>query len=1051
LTICYVDFETKCILDLKTCGLDRYSKKAEVLMLGWAFDEDDVQIWEPRFGPLPKEIMAAIKSDCTLVAWNSGFERSIFKHVLGIDIPIDRWLDPSVYARTLSLPGSLQSTSDILGLGDQGKDEDGKRLIKLFCEPASMGGELTLFGITEPYFREPEKHLEDWEKFKEYCRQDVRAERKILKDLEQFVPPEIERRVWCLDQRINETGVPVNREFVKKALTLAERSKEELQTALKEKTQLENPNSRDQMLEWCRSQRYPFQSLEKASVNYALSGKNITDLCREVLLLRKEAAKTSYMKLSAILNRLGDDNYLRDQFKYLGAARTGRWSGGGGGREKGGVQFQNMPRPTKEVEKNLEKTIAQIEALDYEDIKAAHPSVITAVTSCIRSAFQSPVGKKFIVCDLSAIENRVLGWLAGEDKILQVFMDNLDPYIAFAVLMYNKTYDELLNDKEKRQISKSAVLGCFGDGTLVLTQRGWVPILDVQIKDQLWDGKEWVSHQGIVCQGRRIVVQLNGVLATPEHEILTEEGNWNTAWELLQNTQLEKKAIDLANGKLFAATEQNGTSSMSVPARNVEQKNPLTETIWNSEKQGLALFVQTKKFLNRKAASIWSSESAVGTILIDWRIGIMPFFPAAVELRTQHTDTQDAALNAISLLSMISSGTRLLWQDGIIPRCRLIGKTMMGIMREVTFGLFPQKLTTAIKKIFDGLNGTECSIRQPGFGKSTALAIAMQEQCAGKFEKDSPQKESLQTKPNVKVPTYDILNAGPRNRFTILTDKGPMIVHNCGYGLGSGVARVCKNCKTHWWAKDAMCPKKKCGSREFEYEAILKDNGYGDLMRTGLLAYAENMGVIMTPRQAYIAQQTFRKAYTKVVELWAALEAAAKQSISEGIDVTVGTVVFSRLEFGGQYILRITLPSGRSLHYMNVQLVTRSLVGADGREYEKQTIMYDGIGHGVGEVSEAEGGKGSKWGPTYSYGGKLAENITQAIARDILAYGMLLADEAGANICAHAHDEVICLADDNALDFGLDDLRYYMSQSPSWAKDLPLAAEGYCDRLYRKN
>lgn len=721
--ILHVDFETKSILDLKICGLDRYVRKAEVLMLAWAFDNDEPVIWDPRFSPLPKPVAKAIREGVTLAAWNSSFERNIFKYSLGVHIPYEQFEDPSTFARHLSLPGSLKSVGDILGLGDEGKDKEGKRLIDLFCKPVSLGGEMTLFGMTEPYFNDPEKHAEDWEKFKEYCKQDVRVERRIGKELEPFRLPELEKKVWYLDQRINEAGLPVNRGFVRKALTLAERSKTELATQLKEKTGLSNPNSRDQMLEWCRKEGYAHNSLEKGSVTAALNGSKITPLCREVLNLRKEAAKTSYKKFEAILDRLEEDDRLRHQFLYLGAARSGRWAGSG-------VQVQNLPRPTKEVENNLEETLGLIEAENYEALKSAHHSVITAVTSCVRSSFQAPEGKKLVVCDLSAIENRVLGWVAGCDPILDVFRTGRDPYVAFATKMYNQSYETLLKDKGKRQIAKPAVLGC-------------------------------------------------------------------------------------------------------------------------------------------------------------------------------------------------------------------------------------------------------------------------------------------------------------------------------GYGLGPGVEKICRTCG-HRFGYRNKCQNKKCGYDEFTFEVILMQNKYGDQVKTGLLGYAEAMGVKLTPQQAYHAQSTFRQSYPEVVQLWKDFEAAAKQVLTEGGEVQAGVVTFSRIERGSQFILRILLPSGRVLHYMNAKVKIKYGTDRDGEPYEKETIQYDGIGHGVGVVSKEDGGMGADFGPTWTYGGKLTENVVQAIARDILAEGMLLTDEMGARIVGHFHDEVAVLSDDNPFAFGLSDLQYAMSATPIWATGLPLAAEGYEGRYYRK-
>lgn len=734
--ILHVDFETSSCISLRDQGLDRYvrDKSTKVLMLAYAFGDGEIELWEPRLGQMPKELCRAINSDVTLVAWNSTFERSILREVLKINIPVERFCDPSTFARHLSLPDSLQSVGDILGLGEEGKDKEGKRLIDLFCKPhyekvrPRVTDENVLFDISplelpKPkfVFMDHKTHPEDWEKFKEYCKQDVRTERKLMHDLEPFKLPEIEKKIWYLDQRINDTGLPVNREFARKAYGLALRSKEEFATILKEKTGVENPNSGDQMLKWLGGQGYTYGSIEKNTVTVALNDARLTPLAREVLTLRAQGAKTSYTKLETLLETLYDDDFLRHQFVYLGAARTGRWAGFG-------FQFQNQPRPIKEVEDHPERAMELIDAEDYKTIKVEYPSVIGMAVSCVRSAFQAPKGKKLVVCDESAIENRVIGWLSGCQAILQVFHEGRDPYVAFGVKMYNQPYEILLKDKPKRQIAKPAVLAA-------------------------------------------------------------------------------------------------------------------------------------------------------------------------------------------------------------------------------------------------------------------------------------------------------------------------------GFGLGPGVRRVCRICGKSFGFKD-YC--KKCKTNECEFQPIMSKNKYGDLVKTGLLAYAERMGVKMTPAQAWTAWRAFRRSYPEVVEYWKVLQSAAMQVIVEGGEVRAGVVTFGMTEVLGKSVMRITLPSGRNLHYMNPSVTTREMTGDDGEPYNNTVIVYDGIGHGVATADKEDGGQGSKWGPVYTYGGKLCENIVQAIARDVLANAMLLADEAGANIIGHVHDEILVLSDDNPLDFGLEDLKYCMSVTPSWAEGLPLAAEGFESRVYRK-
>src|SRR6266702_251037 len=470
MTVLHCDFETRSLIDLPLRGLHNYVShpSTKVLMLSWAFDDDDVQLWQPHLTPeLPKEVRRAIESDVTISAWNATFERDVFQGCLGIWIDYCRWLDPMVWARHLSLPGSLDECGAILGLPpEQAKIKDGKRLIQKFSIPYTMGGEATLFGITTPDFLDWETDPDDWKLFGEYCTRDTQAEREILKRMQLLPLPHIEQRGWILDQKINDAGIPTNLQFVQNALFLAERAKEDLDRQLKQKTGLANPNSRDQILKWASAQGYPFHSMRKEFVTAAIndSSSGMSGLCREVLKLRQGSAKTSYKKYETIQNLVSADNRIRNQYLFLGAARTGRWSGTG-------FQPQNPPRPIKEVEEKYDRALELVVAADYQALKQEFSSVTDVVTSVVRSAIQAPVGNELHVCDLNAIENRVLGWLARCDGILRVFREGKCPYLSFASRMYNIPYDLLhviengkhvAKDKDakaKRQVGKPAVLG----------------------------------------------------------------------------------------------------------------------------------------------------------------------------------------------------------------------------------------------------------------------------------------------------------------------------------------------------------------------------------------------------------------------------------------------------------------------------------------------------------------------------------------------------------------------------------------------------------------
>jgi DNA polymerase len=259
------------------------------------------------------------------VAWNAAFERAILKHCLNIDSPISQWLDPSVMARYATLPPHLKGACEFLDLGSAAK-HDGSKLIRKFCMPKRDGS-----------FTQPADAPEEWETFKEYCRQDVIAEREVLRRLQkQFSLSDFERKVWMIDAEINERGAPVDMQFVTEAKKLVDVEKARLVIELKEITGLDNPNSTAQLLPWLNARGYPYFSLLKKRVDVALKNMWLDDTARHVLKLRGLLSRSSTAKLEAILERQTDSR-LRHSYKYMGASRTGRWAGEG-------VQTQNLPR-----------------------------------------------------------------------------------------------------------------------------------------------------------------------------------------------------------------------------------------------------------------------------------------------------------------------------------------------------------------------------------------------------------------------------------------------------------------------------------------------------------------------------------------------------------------------------------------------------------------------------------------------------------------------------------------------------------------------------------
>jgi len=467
----HLDFESASRVDLKTRGLDNYAldPSTHVLMMAWAVNDALPQIWLPQDGPMPEHLELMIRrSEIKKWAFNAEFERTILQKVLGIVTPVSAWEDPMVMARYASISGNLEFVGRVLELPeDAAKLATGKKLIKLFCEPNKKGT-----------FNTRDTHPTEWSSFMDYCRQDVIAERVIGEKLRAFRLPPMEQKVYELDQAINERGIPVDMKFVQKASKIVSEERDELLTEMKTLTGLDNPNSVKQLLEYLKTQGYEFGSLGARWVKRAIGdvASELTANGRRALELRQQLAKSSIAKLETLANLVSSDGRVRHAYAFMGAARTGRWSGKG-------FQPHNLPRP---VIKDIPGATTAI--LTGERAKVREfGSVLEVTASCLRGTLHAAENKQLDVCDLGSIETRVTGWLAGCDKILKVFEEGRDAYVDFGTRWFGMSYsdldpdapgiskDEKLSRKEKRQLCKPPVLAAgygLGGGDYAFDKNG---------------------------------------------------------------------------------------------------------------------------------------------------------------------------------------------------------------------------------------------------------------------------------------------------------------------------------------------------------------------------------------------------------------------------------------------------------------------------------------------------------------------------------------------------------------------------------------------------
>jgi DNA polymerase len=409
-----------------------------------------------------------------------------------------------VWSAYMGLPLSLMGVGTVLKL-EKRKLAAGKDLIRYFCTPCAptiANGKRT---------RNRSSHAPDkWKLFVDYNKRDVEVELAIHKRLSTYPVPDAIWEEYHIDQRINDRGVLIDRQLVRSAIKLDSLSRHELVSRMKEITDLENPNSVSQVKTWLSENGLEVDSLGKKDVIAALT--DAPHEIREVLELRLQLAKSSIKKYQAMEHAACSDDRARGMFQFYGAARTGRWSGRL-------IQAQNLKRNSIE---DLAVARALVKGGDYEAVRLLYGDVPDTLSQLVRTAFIPRKGHRFIVSDFSAIEARVLSWLAGEMWRMDIFAEDGDIYCATASRMFHCEVTKHGENGHLRQKGKQAELACIAEGQLVLTDQGLVPIEQVTTSHLLWDGEDWVTHEGVIYKGIRKVITYGGLTATADHLVWVE-------------------------------------------------------------------------------------------------------------------------------------------------------------------------------------------------------------------------------------------------------------------------------------------------------------------------------------------------------------------------------------------------------------------------------------------------------------------------------------------------------------------------------------------------
>ena len=660
-----IDIETYSDIDINKAGVYRYvdTDAFKILLFAYSVDGGPVQLIDlTRGDSIPKEIVKAL-SDKSVTKWayNANFERVALSRFLGM--PTGQYLDPEdwkcsmVWAATLGLPMGLAKVGEVLTL-DKQKMSEGRGLIYKFCKPDKKTGQRVM----------PEAFPEDWETFRRYNIRDVETEMGIQKMISPFpCSDELWQEYWT-DQRINDRGVEVDLTLARNAVAMDAEISKNLMEKMRSLTCIDNPRSTSQLDLWLREHGCDMVSLGKKDVAQVIEETD-DPLIRKVLSLRLLISKSSVKKYTKMLDATCSDGRARGMFQFYGAMRTGRFAGRL-------LQLQNLPQNHIE---NIELVRELARRGDLEALSVMFDSVPDILSQLIRTAFVAREGSIFIVADFSAIEARVIAWLAGEEWRMKAFAEGKDIYCASASAMFGVPVVKHGINGELRQKGKVAELACgyggsvgalkaFGadkmgltetemqsivdnwrassprivqlwwnvdraikqtledgtthrthglmfslqkgilfirlpsgrslayvkprlidgkityegvssnkgwarlesygpkfvenclsEGTQVLTDRGWIEIQNVTTKDALWDGEQWVSHEGLINKGIQEVISIDGVLMTPDHKVLTKDG-WKTASScsgleklgrgdryLVRKTGLKKQVYDLKN------------------------------------------------------------------------------------------------------------------------------------------------------------------------------------------------------------------------------------------------------------------------------------------------------------------------------------------------------------------------------------------------------------------------------------------------------------------------------------------------------------------------
>lgn len=1007
-----IDIETYSSINLLKSGVYKYVSAPDfkILMLAYSWwGEDEVHLLDLTKQKIPKWLRRAlVDPDVLKTAYNASFEITCLNRELGIEMDFAQWDCTMVRGGRSGYTMNLGATAKAMGIDEQ-KDAAGSRLIQFFsipCKPTKKNG-MRLRNFPE---HDPEK----WQQFCDYCKQDVRTEKAIREYVIKVPVTDFETKLWQLDQKINNTGIRLDKKLVLSAIKIYEKFVSDLKDEAQLLTGLDNPNSRNQLVAWLAENGEEVEDLKKATVKALVSklakdqtkvterdkktlkylkkrssenimrdiAKGNTEAIMRMMEIRQQMSKTSVKKYYSMLEYLAEDGRVRNLLQFYGANRTGRFSGRG-------IQLQNLPQNHLKVQLDegiddltLARTVAKSGNADLFEFM--YGNVPDTLSQLIRTAFVAGKGKTLLIGDWSAIEAVILSWLAGEKWRMDVFTTHGKIYEASAAKMFKVPLESISfkdadgntvkgKNYDLRAKGKVSELACIAKGQLVLTQFGLVPIENIKLKHKVWDGENFVSHNGIISRGFRNTIIYGSLRATPDHRVWIEG-------------QPDPVRFDYAAscGARLVRTGYSGRP-IRVGENNKSRKTlvkKLAKCSGLDRMRGLRFpavdfFQQFNPRNFQRLSSVFSASS--NTSLVKQKA-----FCGESSLReSEHSELRKLRRSWDKVQIQKCFRSRFVHVGQIRATESKIRNRSRGQQRALRKRQFTICYAASKPRQPENFYFTCLGTGQVALFPQRSLQIPKTRQNAGRNLQNSRACSIRKTKElerdSEKVETFDILNCGPNNRFTV----SGVLVHNCGY---QGAA--------------------------------------GALITMGALS----QGLAESELPEII--QTWRRENKKIVEFWYDLQRCAINCIMNPKKVyesKKGIKFFMK-----RRNMYIQLPSGRLLSYVGAKICTN--------RFGKPGVAYWGMDQ-----------RTKKWSKQETYGGKCAENVVQAIARDCLCVALVRLDEAGYKLVLHVHDEIICEHDLKDKTRSLKKMLAIMTAPIAWAPKLPLRAAGFESKYYKKD